>query len=124
MQTATVPTFANSSNHLYISAPRQNDTSLSIKVSSDLPSSNIIIDVTSPDNRNIIVRLLNSEKKIIKTYSWYLMRGRNITSIKNYDQLESGLYKLQIMKIGGDIIFSSQLTLSPVRIYPLLRLHL
>lgn len=100
-----------------ISVIQQNDSTLSVKVTNDQLSSSIILDITSPDNRNTIVRMMNRERQIIKIYSWYLMKGRNITTIKNYDQLDTGSYSLQIMKIGGDIIFSGRITLSPALKY-------
>ena len=120
----TLPHHTDSAYRFSISSIQQNDASLSVNVTADQHTSSIIIDITSPDNRNTIVRMLNRDRKIIKIYSWYLMKGRNITTIKNYDQLETGLYIFQIMKIGGDIIFSGRITLSPALKYPLLRFHI
>lgn len=120
----TTPLDSNRAPRFSISAIQQNDSTLSVNVTNDQGSSSIIIDIISPDNRNTIVRMLNRERQIIKIYSWYLMKGRNVTTIKNYDQLDTGLYNLQIMKIGGDIIFSGRITLSPALKYPLLRFHL
>ena len=124
MITKTLPHHTGNAYKFSISSIQQNDSSVTVNVSADQNTSSIIIDITSPDNRNTIVRMMNRERKIIKIYSWYLMKGRNITTIKNYDELDTGWYIFQIMKIGGDIIYSGRITLSPALKYPLLRFHL
>jgi len=124
MVTKTLPHHTESAYRFSFSSIQQNDSSLIVNVTADQGSSSIIIDITAPDNRNTIVRMMNRERKIIKIYSWYLMKGRNITTIKNYDELETGWYIFQIMKIGGDIIYSGRITLSPALKYPLLRFHI
>lgn len=124
MVTKTLPHHTGSAYRVSISSVQQNDPALLVNLSADQRSSSIIIDITAPDNRNTILRMMNRDRKIIKIYSWYLMKGRNITTIKNYDQLETGWYILQLMKIGGDIIFSGRITLAPALKYPLFRFHI
>lgn len=69
----------------------------------------ITIEVQSKESKNIIVRLLNSEGKIERMFSWYIIKGANITTLTETTQLPVGLYRLDIIDHEGILIYNTQL---------------
>jgi hypothetical protein len=70
----------------------------------------LTLDVYCESNRNIIVRMFNEEGKIVKMFSWYLVKGTNVTAINELGNLESGLFQLDIIDNEGNILFTSKIT--------------
>jgi hypothetical protein len=69
----------------------------------------LTLDVACDTNRNIIVRMFNEAGKIVKMFSWYLVKGTNVTSINELSNLESGLFLLDIIDNEGTVLFSSKI---------------
>lgn len=69
----------------------------------------ITIEVSSKENRHIIVRLLNTEGKIERMLGWYVIKGANITTISETTQLPIGTYRLDIIDNEGLVIYNTQL---------------
>lgn len=69
----------------------------------------LTLDVACDSNRNIIVRMFNETGKIVKMFSWYLVKGTNVTSISELNNLESGSFLLDIMDSEGTVLFSSKI---------------
>lgn len=69
----------------------------------------LTIDVTCNSNRNIIVRMFNEGGRIVKMFSWYLMKGTNVTAINELGNLGNGKYLLDIIDNEGTVLFSIQL---------------
>lgn len=70
----------------------------------------LTLDVSCDSNRSIIVRMFNEAGKIVKMFSWYLVKGTNVTSINELSSLESGLFLLDIIDNEGAVLFSSRIT--------------
>ena len=70
----------------------------------------LTLDVACDSNRSIIVRMFNEAGKIVKMFSWYLVKGTNVTSINELSNLESGLFLLDIIDNEGSVLFSSKIT--------------
>ena len=70
----------------------------------------LTLDVACEANRSIIVRMFNEAGKIVKMFSWYLVKGTNVTSINELSNLESGLFLLDIIDNEGAVLFSSRIT--------------
>ena len=70
----------------------------------------LTLDVTCETNRNIIVRMFNEDGKIVKMFSWYLVKGTNVTAINELNNLENGLFVLDIIDNEGKVLFSTKLT--------------
>ena len=47
----------------------------------------ITMDVTCTQGKHVIVRMFNDEEKIVKMFSWFLVKGINITNIGEVQQL-------------------------------------
>jgi hypothetical protein len=75
--------------------------SLNIKFSIDSKRAGIVIDITSAVKENIIVSTKDANDKIVNVFSWYVLHGRNVSSIKN---LIPGVYIIQILSIEGELI--------------------
>jgi len=69
----------------------------------------ITLDISCAQNRNIIVRMFNEEGKIVKMFSWYLVKGTNVTAINDLDNVSSGTYALDIIDNEGTLLFSYEL---------------
>ena len=70
----------------------------------------LTLDVACDTNRSIIVRMFNEAGKIVKMFSWYLVKGTNVTSINELGNLERGLFLLDIIDNEGTVLFSSRIT--------------
>ena len=69
----------------------------------------LTLDVACDSNRSIIVRMFNEAGKIVKMFSWYLVKGTNVTSINELSNLENGLFLLDIIDNEGSVLFSSRI---------------
>src|SRR5687768_7667752 len=69
----------------------------------------LTLDVACDTNRSIIVRMFNEAGKIVKMFSWYLVKGTNVTSINELSNLENGLFLLDIIDNEGAVLFSSRI---------------
>jgi hypothetical protein len=70
----------------------------------------LTLDVYCEQNRNIIVRMFNEEGKIVKMFSWYLVKGTNVTAINELGNLETGKFVVDIIDSEGTVLFSTRLT--------------
>lgn len=70
----------------------------------------LTLDVACDTNRNIIVRMFNEAGKIVKMFSWYLVKGTNVTSINELSNLDNGLFLLDMIDNEGTVLFSSRIT--------------
>src|SRR3712207_4561986 len=69
----------------------------------------LTLDVSCDSNRNIIVRMFSEEGKIVKMFSWYLVKGTNVTAINELGNLSSGQFLIDIIDNEGSVLFSSRL---------------
>ena len=69
----------------------------------------LTLDVACDSNRSIIVRMFNEAGKIVKMFSWYLVKGTNVTSINELSNLENGSFLLDIIDNEGAVLFSSRI---------------
>lgn len=70
----------------------------------------VTLDVTSDQNKHIIVRMFDEAGKIIKMLSWYVMKGSNVTSINELHILSNGQYFLDIIDTEGTVIYNTMLS--------------
>jgi hypothetical protein len=70
----------------------------------------LTLDVTCEISRHIIVRMFNEEGKIVKMFSWYLVKGTNVTAINELGSLDNGSFVLDIIDSEGKVLFSSKIT--------------
>ena len=70
----------------------------------------VTLDVTSDQNKHIIVRMFDEAGKIIKMLSWYVMKGSNVTSINGLNILNSGQYFLDIIDTEGTVLYNTMLS--------------
>ncbi len=70
----------------------------------------LTLDVYCENNKNIIVRMFNEGGRIVKMFSWYLVKGTNVTAINELGNLDNGLFLLDIIDNEGTVLFSSRLT--------------
>lgn len=69
----------------------------------------LTFDVSCESNKNIIVRMFSDEGKIVKMFSWYLVKGTNVTAINDLGSLSNGTFVVDIIDNEGTVLFSSKL---------------
>lgn len=70
----------------------------------------ITLDVTSEQSRHTIVRMYNTEGHIVKMFSWFLVKGTNVTSINEINSLMDGTYYLDMIDNEGNLLYSTNVT--------------
>ncbi|WEK35265.1 MAG: hypothetical protein P0Y53_22470 [Candidatus Pseudobacter hemicellulosilyticus] len=73
-------------------------------------SSSFTLEVVCAQSKHTIVRLISEQGRILKMFSWYLIRGTNITSISDTKNLPIGSYKLDVTAVEGTILYSTNVT--------------
>ena len=69
----------------------------------------VTLEVTSGQNKQVIVRMMNPEGQIVKLFGWYLLKGTNVTTMSELNGLHNGAYIMDILDNGGDMLFTTQL---------------
>jgi hypothetical protein len=72
----------------------------------------ITLDVTCAQGKHVIVRMFDEDDKIVKMFSWFLVKGINITNISEVQFLPTGVYSLDIVDLEGDILYSTHISKS------------
>lgn len=69
----------------------------------------LTLEVSSSQNKQVIVRLMSPEGQIMKLFGWYLLKGTNVTTINELGSLRGGEYQLDIMDNIGGLLYSGPL---------------
>ena len=69
----------------------------------------ITLDVTCMQSKHVIVRMFDEEDRILKMFSWFLVKGINVTAINDVKELLAGSYYLDIVDLDGDVLYSTKL---------------
>lgn len=72
-------------------------------------STTITLDVTCEQSRHIIVRMFDADGRIVKMFSWYVVKGTNVTAISELRAVTSGFYVLDIIDHEGAVLFTTEL---------------
>lgn len=70
----------------------------------------ITLDVTCAQGKHVIVRMFDEDDKIVKMFSWFLVKGINITNISEVEFLPAGVYSLDIVDLEGDVLYSTHIS--------------
>jgi hypothetical protein len=54
--------------------------------------------------------MFNEDGRIVKMFSWYLVKGTNVTAINELGNLDNGLFLLDIIDNEGNVLYSNKLT--------------
>lgn len=69
----------------------------------------VTLDVACVQSKHVIVRMFDVEEKIVKMFSWFLVKGINVTTISEVGGLLAGSYSLDIIDLDGEVLFSTKL---------------
>jgi hypothetical protein len=69
----------------------------------------ITLDVVCEQSRHTIVRMFNMDNKIVKMFSWYLVKGTNVTTINELNSLHGGTYFVDIIDTEGIVLYGTKL---------------
>jgi len=82
----------------------------SLTLSSYLTYSFLNLHILSDANRYIIVRLVNEEIKLVKSFSWYVLRGENNKVIDSEGCTDERWHVLDITDFEGKTLFSTRIS--------------
>jgi len=69
----------------------------------------VTLEVTSGQNKQVIVRMMNPDGHIVKLFGWYLLKGTNVTTMNELNSLHNGAYIMDILDNGGEMLFTTKL---------------
>lgn len=70
----------------------------------------VTLEVACEHSRHTIVRMTDADGKIVKLFSWYLVRGSNVTTITEMGAMQAGGYVIDILDNEGNSLFNTALT--------------
>jgi len=68
----------------------------------------LTLQITASEDRPRVIRMIDTDGKIISLFLWKLKKGINISNINNLNKLGNGLYSVDVMDEKGHILCSSQ----------------
>jgi hypothetical protein len=68
----------------------------------------IALEITCVQSKNIIIRMTDAEERIVKMFSWFVVKGDNVTTFNEMGSLAAGVYGLDVMDLEGEVIFSTE----------------
>jgi hypothetical protein len=68
----------------------------------------IALEITCVQSKNIIIRLTDMQERIVKMFSWFIVKGDNVTNFSEIGTLTPGAYRLDVMDLEGELIFSTE----------------
>ena len=68
----------------------------------------ITLEITTSEDRPGVVRMVDTEGKIISLFLWKLKKGINISNINNLNKLGNGQYLLDVMDEKGHVMCSAK----------------
>lgn len=66
-------------------------------------SNTFTLEIASVLNQQVVVKLTDSTGTIFKLFGWYLLKGTNVTTLKDMGKLAAGNYTLSIMSNDGEL---------------------
>ena len=69
----------------------------------------IALEIECTQSKNLIIRMADEQGRIVKMFSWFVVKGANVTSFNEMDSLEPGTYGLDVMDLEGELLFNTDL---------------
>jgi hypothetical protein len=69
----------------------------------------VIVEITSELQAHVIVRMYDHNGKFIRIISWDMAKGRNITMLRDLEDLEDGTYILDAVDTAGNTLYKHEL---------------
>jgi hypothetical protein len=69
----------------------------------------ITLDVVCEQSRHTIVRMFDMDNRIVKMFSWYLVKGTNVTTINELNSLSGGTYFVDLIDSEAKVLFATHL---------------
>ena len=68
------------------------------------------LHIYSDANKDIIVRLFNDEVKMVRMFTWYVLKGENNKVLNQQGAIEEKWCLLDIVDFGGSVLFSTKIS--------------
>ncbi|MFT3827316.1 MAG: hypothetical protein QM731_25535 [Chitinophagaceae bacterium] len=80
-----------------------------VAVKSNRFFSSISLEVMCEKSKQVVVRMFDEEQRIVKMFSWFLIKGTNITTVEEVNLLSVGTYYLDILDQEGNSLYQTKL---------------
>lgn len=68
----------------------------------------IALEITCVQSKNIIIRMTDGQERIVKMFSWFVVKGDNVTTFNEMGTLTPGSYCLDVMDHEGELLYSTE----------------
>jgi hypothetical protein len=68
-------------------------------------TSNIIVEIVSEQPIHVIVRLYDRDGRFKRVISWNMAKGRNVTMLRDLEDLDDGPYVLDVVDTVGVTLY-------------------
>jgi hypothetical protein len=69
----------------------------------------IALEIHCVHSKHLILRMTDNNDRIVKMFSWFVVKGANVTTFNEMDSLLAGEYCLDVMDLEGELLFSTEL---------------
>ena len=69
----------------------------------------ITLDVVCEQSKHTIVRMFDMDNRIVKMFSWYLVKGTNVTTINELNSLSGGTYYVDMIDSEARVLYATKL---------------
>lgn len=68
----------------------------------------IAFEIDCINSKNLIIRMTDEQERIVKMFSWFVVKGANVTTFNEMETLSAGTYCLDVMDLEGELLFSTE----------------
>ena len=98
-------------NNADVNNPKSNEPMITKVTAKPNPFyTSVTLEVSCEHSRHTIVRMSDPDGKIVKLFSWYLVKGSNLTTITEMTSMHSGGYSIDILDNEGNILYNTSLS--------------
>lgn len=69
----------------------------------------IALEIHCVQSKHLIIRMTDEGDRIVKMFSWFVVKGANVTTFTEMESLAPGTFFLDVMDREGEIMFSTEL---------------
>ena len=68
----------------------------------------IAFEIDCINGKHLIIRMTDEQERIVKMFSWFVVKGANVTTFNEMDNLAPATYRLDVMDLEGELLFSTE----------------
>jgi hypothetical protein len=68
----------------------------------------IAFEIDCVNSKHLIIRMTDARERIVKMFSWFVVKGANVTTFNEMESLEAGIYCLDVMDLEGELLLTTE----------------